>query len=252
MRVWLATIICTLLVFNSCQGASVLFDDAHDTDDDELAGPLSSFATILQGHGISITELDGSPGAITPAILSGYDALFIIDAEQSYTPGEMSAIGSFVAGGHGLLIAGNAPPNFNQAGNNALLSQFDIAFNEALPAGSQDTVYFSAHPAVQGLSHIVGDGVGRVSVSGASQLIGFNNLAQGTIAVREPSGGSGRVIAAGDGAPFLNDFINQADDSAWVLQAVSTVVPEPSFHWLGCVVLIAITVSRRWQTVDAA
>lgn len=139
---------------------------------------------------------------------------------------EINAIHSFVLNGGGLLISGNAPANFNQAGNNLLMANFGIAFGDAI--SPQDTIAFAAHPLVAGLSRITGDGVGRVTVTGGVQLVGFNSGGLGTIALRDSAAGSGNVVATGDGAPFLNAFLGQADNATWALGAARHVVPEPA------------------------
>jgi len=219
---------CTVLLLASYGSAqTILFDDSHDGNGDELSGNLSSFASLLSNNGINIVEFDGSPGDLTSTVLASADALFIHDVELAYTSAEISAINEFVINGGGLFISGNAPANFNQAANNALMSNFGIAFNEAI--SPEDTITFASHPLVDGLSQITGDGVARISITGSAQLVGFNSSGVGTIAVRDSVNGSGRVVAAGDGAPLLNSFIGQFDNSEWALRAAQyVVIPEPA------------------------
>jgi hypothetical protein len=223
---------------------SILFDDAHDGNGDELTGNLSGFASVLTSNGISITEFDGSPGDLTPSVLDGYNALFIHDVELDYTSAEITTIVNFVANGGGLFISGNASANFNQATNNALMSNFGITFNESI--SPQDTVTFTDHPLVDGLSHITGDGVARLLVSGSTELVGFNSSGLGTIAVRDSIAGSGRVVATGDGAPLLNEFLGQADNAEWSLRAAQyVVIPEPSTVFLLSVASLLAMGRRR-------
>ncbi len=239
-HVWILLALGLLGAANA-PGGLVLFDDAHDSDGDELVGAdLTTLVGLLAGQGITLHELDGSPCAITPSVLAGYDALFIHDAELSFTPAEIAAITAFVASGGGLFVTGNAPANFNQATYNALLAPFGIQFHEAI--SPQDTVLFADHPLVAGLTRITGDGVGRLSVSGDAILLGFNALGQGTIALRPPIGGAGPVLVMGDGAPLLNGFIGQYDNAAWVTRAFSHVVPEPS---AAAMLLAGLLIFRR-------
>lgn len=51
-----------------------MWDDSHDTSGDELSGNYSEFNSLVSGAGHTITELNGSPGAIAAA-LSGIDVL---------------------------------------------------------------------------------------------------------------------------------------------------------------------------------
>jgi len=132
---------CTVLLLASYGSAqTILFDDSHDGNGDELSGNLSSFASLLSNNGINIVEFDGSPGDLTSTVLASADALFIHDVELAYTSAEISAINDFVLDGGGLFISGNAPANFNQATNSVLMANFGITFNEANSRESRQVV----------------------------------------------------------------------------------------------------------------
>src|SRR5436853_2429725 len=80
----------------SVWGATILWDDSHDADGDELTGNFSAFAATMAGAGFTVVELNGSPGAITPAALSGINAVFLWDAENALTSSEISTLQNFV------------------------------------------------------------------------------------------------------------------------------------------------------------
>ena len=75
----------TLVLSNQGRAATILWDDSHDTDGDELSGNTSAFAASMATAGHILLELDGVPGAITPTALVGVDAFFLWDAELALT-----------------------------------------------------------------------------------------------------------------------------------------------------------------------
>src|SRR5688500_5609302 len=115
MRRYLALSLALLafLVLSESKAAaaplSILFDDSHDTDGDELLGNFSELRTIALAAGHTIVELDGSAGALTPAVLASHDVVMVFDAELAFTTTEIANIQSFVSGGGLLFVAGDRP-----------------------------------------------------------------------------------------------------------------------------------------------
>src|SRR4051812_15895156 len=107
--------LCCLLILcaaNATTAATILWDDSHDADDDELTGNSSSFAAAMTTAGYTLFELNGSPGAITPAALTGMNAVFIWDNELALTANEIVTLHGYVAAGGGLFVAGDGGTNF--------------------------------------------------------------------------------------------------------------------------------------------
>lgn len=77
MRTHMAVVLaCLLAALAPAQHAladsySILFDDAHDSDGDELGGDLSGFVSLLASNDIAVVEFNGSPGDLGPAVLAG-------------------------------------------------------------------------------------------------------------------------------------------------------------------------------------
>jgi hypothetical protein len=65
----------------------------------------SSFATLLQENGYSVSRLTDKP--ITPDKLKGYDVLILMAPYRNYTDDEINTIKQFVNNGGGLLLVGS-------------------------------------------------------------------------------------------------------------------------------------------------
>ena len=63
---------------------SILVDDAHDTDGDELGTQFTVLQSMVVAAGHTIVEHDGLAGSLTAAVLASHDVLMVFDAETSF------------------------------------------------------------------------------------------------------------------------------------------------------------------------
>jgi len=94
--------VLTKFVYVRLVKGRVLFDQTHKTD------PLTQYGVwisdlIYRGYIVH----SHMSGAITPAVLTGYNVFVILEAYYSYTSDELSAIEGFVRDGGGLLVVGD-------------------------------------------------------------------------------------------------------------------------------------------------
>lgn len=189
-----ATVYTALAVlFATSLGAdslNILWDDTHDTDGDELAGPspnYSEFAAIALALGHSITERD-APGDLTD--LSGFDLLMIVDAEVPFSAAEIAAIQGFVADGGELLVLGENPAAFDRSSHNDLLSPWGVSFT-TLAVPFSDFLNDADVTDPIGFSPIFFASFGELAVTGAGAQVlgttffgpGFASAAGGSVLV---------------------------------------------------------------------
>ncbi|MEK6851016.1 MAG: CARDB domain-containing protein, partial [Candidatus Thermoplasmatota archaeon] len=84
----------------------ILFDQTHFTD---LIASYNVWTTDLLAQGYVVDTW--TTGPIDTSTFAGYDVFVIPQAHSAYTPSELLAIESFVAGGRGLLVIGDDNPS---------------------------------------------------------------------------------------------------------------------------------------------
>ncbi len=188
----------------------ILWDDAHDTNGDELSGNYSEFRDLVIAADHTITELDGSPGAITPAVLAGIDVLMIFDAESSFTASEFTAIQNFVSGNGHLFVAGEHASAFARSSHNTLLAPYGIQFLSS-PSSIDDLNFFNPDPLTVGLASVEYSSGGALNVTGPGTKILGRTSATGHIGYAIDS--NNRVLVLSDSDALKNTYIAPGNDN---------------------------------------
>jgi hypothetical protein len=247
-----AVVITFLVVILSAraQAGHILWDDSHDSDGDELSGNFSAFAATISSAGHTLTELNGVPGAITPAALNGVNAFFLFDAEQALTSSEVTTLQNFVAAGGGLFVAWDAGTNL--ASNNALLAPYGISIN-GTTASSASVTGFLSHPVTTGVSTIQTSFGTILAVTGSAIDL---TVAGGTSDILAVSAAPYRVVVLGDTGTFNNagqgsTGIANVDNAKLAINIANfTSAPEPTsiLLLLSLTAPIACMRRRAWKT----
>ncbi|GAH88053.1 unnamed protein product, partial [marine sediment metagenome] len=157
----------------------------------------------LRQHGYHLTNLTGSPGAITPAALDGIDILVLPDCELAFTAAEITAIQNFVSNGGALLAIGEWPPAFNYVSYNDLLSTYGITFHSS-NSSTQDGTSFLASPVTAGVSLVDLSSCGDLETTHPARVIGYTDDGYEFLAQYEGWNGNGNIVVLTDTAPFTN------------------------------------------------
>jgi hypothetical protein len=242
---YLMLLALTLTVSSQATGVTILWDDSHDTDGDELSGNFSTFAATMAANGHNLIELDGAPGAITPAALGGVNAVFLWDAELALTDDEITTLQNFVASGGGLFVAWDTATNVRS--NNSLLAPYGLSISGAIVSSSIVTG-FVPHPITASANTIETSFGTTVSTTGGSLDL---TLADGANIILAVSVGPQRVVVFGDTSTFENagiggTSIEKADNRALITNIANfTAIPEPSTLLLTTLATFVITWYRR-------
>lgn len=184
----------------------VLWDDTHDTDDDEVSGNYFDIYTYLSDIlGYDITEYDG-PDEIDETLLADYEMLVLLDIETSLSTDEITAIQNFVDNGGSLFVVGENPTGFNFISTNTLLYPYDIQWANDDVEG--DMVWFDTHEITDGISklyfepHPLGLGTGAGVLSDMGNIIGRDTEEGRPILSYYENGG--KVVAITD-SNFMQD-----------------------------------------------
>jgi len=161
----------------------VLFDQTHGTDNIAV---YSMWVTVLSERGFVIYTHNS--GIITSDLLSNYDVFVIPQADNPYSPSEMSAMQNFVFDGGGLLVIGDNYPYIysdltsfagitwasgEASGITTDITSHPVTFKVASvylhhPMAKMDTT-----DAAQGIVRLEGDIMLAVSVQSFGKVIGF-------------------------------------------------------------------------------
>jgi hypothetical protein len=195
----------------SDMGYSILFDEAHTAlgSASMTPGNASFLAWILEEYGYNC-EMNFNQ-TLDSGILSGIDALILVFPMVALTPAEVTAVHNFVeAGGDLLLIGTDDSPtwHFSPINLNAVSEIYGITFNMDNWLGTAKTM--TAHHITQDVSSIHSNldyklrGCTLNVVSPATTVIEF----QGNSVTAVSGAGTGKVVAVGSLAPFLQYRMN--------------------------------------------
>jgi hypothetical protein len=196
-------------------GVDILFDRAHG---EASSGNWSIIIADLVARGATVTE-NTSP--ITPALLSGYDVLWIIDINSSFTGAEITAIQNWVLAAGALLLEGDnttTVPIYND-----LLSALSagIAYSDVDGAAGITSNIFS-HDMTAGVSSIyLTANLAHLSTVTAPAAPLVNDVNDATNTAYSVIG-AGRIVAMADEV-FQNIRMGTADNQLFANQV---------FDWL--------------------
>ena len=217
-----AGVVLLLVAATGVQAGTIIWDDSHDTNDDELNGNYSLFSSAIVGTGHSIVELEGSPGAINASVLAGFDALFIMDPESGLLSAEITTIHNFVDNGGGLFVAWDG--GSHTASLNNLLAPYQISLAGVNNVGSPLLSNFVPHPVVDGIGSIAFHAGSTINVAGSA----ISLIAGGDPSVLAVAGPGCRVVVIGDASLFKDSLIGEGDNEGLTVNIANYTVPEPA------------------------
>lgn len=189
----------------------------------------SPLQTMLEGQGFAFSSiLPTTP--ITSALLSGADILFFQETPLSNDPltaTEAAALVQFVQTGGGVLIVGEAGPDYGPSNLASRAAPFGIGVSTVGVFGT--ITDFTPHPITEGLTSLIVFGGNTLTVSSSAMSIG--RLPDGETGIATTELGQGRVVVTGDEVWRSHDFGNPTLTSNvfnWLAPETAQPVPEPS------------------------
>lgn len=190
----------------SQSGYTILFDEAHAALGSESLTPgnASYLAWILEEYGYAC-EMNFNQ-MLDSGILSGMDALILPFPMVALTTAEVTAVHNFVESGGDLLLIGtdnSATWHFSPTNLNPISQTYGITFNSETWLGIAKTM--TAHHVTQDVSSIHSNydykvrGCTLAVSSPATTIVEF----QGNPVAAVSGAGSGKVVAVGALAPFV-------------------------------------------------
>ena len=202
------------VTYSPVAAAEILWDDTHDTDEDDLYTTYSTLYSSLIAKGYTVVQLNETQGPISSTILADYDILVIPDPEAALSASEITAIQNFVSAGGRLWVIGERPATFNRESVNTLLAPYEIAFGTADFNGN--VTNFATHPITSGVSWFTYIYGSNVNVWDIAQQIAWYD-AYGVLAVWDDFS---RVVAIGDSNLFDDEYV-QGDNQQLGLNIVN-------------------------------
>ncbi len=200
-------------------GGSVLWDMTHGVYlGYQPAVNYTSLVSLLNGMGFTV---DTTAAGVNNVPLANYDVLVVnlgSNWNSAYTAAEVTAIQNFVASGGGLVVLGDNPitPNANI---NPVAQAFGGTF------GIADLIdpitNLAAHPIFNGVTSLDLDAGGQVSAAAPAEVIAWDSLSRGAVAVAQV--GVGKVVLIGDINLWTNSYIANVDNQLFA---------QNTFDWL--------------------
>jgi hypothetical protein len=166
----------------SLDGVNVLWDRTHGQIN---TTNWTAMVDSMEARGAAVTEVTGSPGAITATLLGGYRLYWSVDVGSGWTVAERGVLATWVSNGGGLILMGD---------NLGSLGHYD-----ALLAGIGSSIRTSSVLATSGtttsavLPHAVTQGVGSVYIGVNARTLSAPQPAQPLV-----NDSGGRTVAAGE------------------------------------------------------
>ncbi|NHI83647.1 MAG: hypothetical protein EAX81_05035 [Candidatus Thorarchaeota archaeon] len=183
---------------------SILFDESHTDNGSSLwtPGNASLFSWILEEHGYNSTTNFNQP--LDSGILTAHDIVVIFFPILALTPGEISAVQTFVESGGSLLAVGVSAANtweFTVENLNPIVEPWGVEFN--YDSITEVTSDFVTHNITEDVDSIwtYGDELSACTLNvsaPASSIIQISG--KPLLAVAQP--GLGRLVAAGSPGSF--------------------------------------------------
>ena len=152
----------------------ILFDDTHDTDNDELIGPGANYRmlkTVLEGEGYVVDELDTGPVAYES--LRGYDVFILPDVELELSIAEVEAMVQYLNNAGGILIIGEWKGAHLPDSVSKLSEVAGIKFDDTIVFDPDDYYQTLSWPIIHTIDtdHGIGNGVSEFAMYAGSSLI---------------------------------------------------------------------------------
>ncbi|MFX0207090.1 MAG: hypothetical protein ACFFDT_13965 [Candidatus Hodarchaeota archaeon] len=138
------------LVFSDVS-SRILFDDAHDTDGDELSGSYQIMNETMYDKGFKVGEFES--GTINPTLLADYGILIILDIEIALSPFEITTIHEFLNARKSLLYINEVAALCVEESLGHTLWIYGIE-HDSLLSYTGTASNFTSHPITQGVSMI--------------------------------------------------------------------------------------------------
>ncbi len=173
---------------------------------------MQTFVQLAGAQGLSVTNLNNG---IRRVCLSDCDVLFISTPKTVFTAQEKAAVIGYVNDGGRLLFSmdDDVHSDLTQSQSNDILSPFGLSFGALAPqtSGAATIAGTAVTPTSRNITYLSGR-----TAAGGTSFIRINtagNPVSGVFA--EPAGG-GRVVAAAENTPFIDAFINDQANVAFV------------------------------------
>ena len=189
---------CVLIATGSATAKDVLIDESHGqvwSFYENARFSVARAALINAGH--TLSNLTGSPGAITGGALAGYDVFFTGTLDQSYTTSEIQALQSYVDAGGCVLVThdGGWSSDAATTSMNTFLSPYGMQM-------AASATYSTGVTVTGFVDHCLTDGVQTLGLDYVRELSAINapalDLTTGAVEVLAVYESNGSVAVLGD------------------------------------------------------
>jgi hypothetical protein len=207
-------------------GGNVLWDLTHGVYlDYHPAADYSDLVAMLGGAGYRV---ETTAESVESVALWAYDVVVVNLGsawDSAYTPSEVAALQDFVRNGGGLLVICD-----NAGTPNANVNPVAQAFGTTCGGTNTAEVITNLfpHSIFEGVTQVdMTSWAGELSSIAPSQLVAFDSLSRGVVAVAEE--GTGRVVVLGDLNTWENANLGNADNLLFAARTFDWL----SADWLG-------------------
>ena len=178
----------------------ILFDDTHDSDDDDLYGNYYYWYLNMTALGYNVTQL--TVGPINSTVLEGYDVLVLPDPEIPFSSDEIAAIQEFISKGGSLNVWLDYGGDWDSL--NELLAPYGITCPGVSIEGLGNITVFAPHPVTAGLSSVIFKVWWPINVTGSAEAVAWDEYGNAVIAVYEGNE-TGKIVVIADSNQFWKD-----------------------------------------------
>jgi hypothetical protein len=207
----------------SLDGVNVLWDRSHGQINTTT---WTAMVDSMEARGATVTEVTGSPGTITAALLGSYRLYWSVDVGSGWTAAERGVLATWVSNGGGIILLGD---NLGSLGHyDALLASLgsSIRMSSVLATSGTTTSAVLPHAVTQGVGSVyIGVNARTLSVPQPAQALVNDATAKSVAAAEEV--GIGRVLVFAD--EVLED---PALATAALLGAQNLLLGQQSVDWL--------------------
>ena len=231
-------------------GGDVLWDLTHGVGEDlQPSGEYSNLVARLAGSGYTVTT---TTAGLANLDLSPYEVIVVNLGSawnSQYTTAEVAAVETFVQGGGGVLIQGDAAGLANSNVNPIAQAFGSTVGVSTLSPTDLYVSNFAAHPVFSGISQIGCIYAGEVTASSPSALVAFEPGGKGVATAAEVA--AGRVVALGDLNLWANGYLTRSDNALFADNVFSWLSENSGYVPSGTVVSTEISPAslEEWGTL---